>query len=227
MFLLKRKLQKFKSDMYWLLKGPYQPKSFWERWAGDFIHEPIQRILYPEHPWILSIIKRDKPSTFLEVGCGFGRNIKFILENYPYPLIITGVDFSKTMIENAQSFLHSVRKKPHSFTLEEANVLNLPFPDKSFDITLSHGVLMHIKPENIQKAISELVRVTKKTLIIIEQNDTIKPLSNKPFEKINYFTYTYPYKKLFSAHQVKIHTYRKTKHLDWFLIHVIQKKKKL
>lgn len=214
-----------KTKLYWLLRGSYNPLFFWEQWGKTFIDEPMQRAIYPQHKWILQLLLREKPRTLLEVGCGFGRNIRYILDHYPYPLVITGIDFSTTMLENAKTYLGM--KQASSVTLQHADVLKLPFSSASFDTILCHGVLMHMGPRTVEKAISELVRVTKNTLIVIEQNDSIKPLCDKPYQRINFFTYTYPYKKLFRAQGVKVSEYHRQGQLDWLFIHDIQKNKEL
>lgn len=42
---------------------------------------------------------------------------------------------------------------------------NIPFPDESFDIVTCSHVLEHVK--NVEKAMQELIRVTKKNLLIV------------------------------------------------------------
>ena len=213
-----KSLQKIKHYFYWLSKGEYKPQEFWNKWGKTFIDDPIQSNLYPQHKWLIKVIGKEKPKTLLEVGCGFGRNIKYIVENYSHPLEITGTDISKPMLTTAKNYL---KKVPRSrFLLRKANVLDLPFKNRSFDMVLCHGVLMHVKPKEIKKAIKELLRVSKKSLIVVEQNDAVKPLRQKNYQKINYYTYSYPYKYLFRSLGGKIEEYRRNKELDWFLVKV-------
>lgn len=188
--------------------------------------EPMQRKIYSQHHWILEKLEELQPKTLLEVGCGFGRNIKFIAENYPFKLKITGVDFSDSMLKSARSFLSSTKRASVSIELLRENILSLPFGNSSFDAVLCHGALMHIKPQDIKKATSELKRVTKKWLFLIEQNDASAPLAGKPFRKINYYTFTYPYKKLFRAKNAKILEYKRKGQLDWFLMSFNSRKAK-
>jgi ubiquinone/menaquinone biosynthesis C-methylase UbiE len=46
-------------------------------------------------------------------------------------------------------------------------VLELPFPDASFDVTCSFKVLAHV--ENIERALAEMIRVTRPTGTIIAE----------------------------------------------------------
>lgn len=50
--------------------------------------------------------------------------------------------------------------------VKEGTVLNIPFPDKCFDVVTCMDVVEHINYADLDKAISELRRVCKKFLII-------------------------------------------------------------
>lgn len=213
MSLLKSLFNDFKTWGYWTFKGPYSPKNFWEKWGETFINEPIQRKLYPEHKWLVKTLKRHQPTSFLEIGCGFGRNLKLIRKNFP-ALHLTGIDLGYSFLNHASTFLN-----PSSFTnLIQGSATNLPFSNDAFDCTLSHGLLMHVKPAKIHESINELYRVTRKYALVFEQNDRIAPLNNKHFRKINYYTFTYPYKKLFEQHGFVIINYHRYRDLDWFTL---------
>lgn len=201
------------------IKDQYNPDKFWQEWGKTFINDPIQRKLYPQHKWILKILNYEKPKTLVEVGCGFGRNIKYILENYPHPLAITGMDVSSTMLANAKKYLKDyLKSKNAKIKLKRASILDLPFPNSSLDLVLCHGTLMHVEPANIKQAISEIIRISRKTIIVVEENDSIKSLNGKPYQKINYYTYTYPYRQLFEKEGAEILKYLRRNQLDWFLL---------
>jgi ubiquinone/menaquinone biosynthesis C-methylase UbiE len=90
----------------------------------------------------------------LEVGCGLGTDgAQFAEAGADY----TGVDLTAAAIELA-------RKRFELFGLEgkfqTADAENLPFPDESFDLVYSHGVLHHT-PET-GKAIQEIHRVLRR-----------------------------------------------------------------
>lgn len=218
MFLQEKKVINYlKTKLYWFLKRPYKPKQFWDKWGKTFINESQQRSIYPQHNWILKILLKEKPKNLLEVGCGFGRNIKFITKHYLEPLSITGIDISSTMLSSARIYLHHTLNK-HLITLKEGTILKLPFPSNSFDMVICHGVLMHIKPDDINKAIYELVRVAKRYIIVVEQDDTINPIKNRPFQKINHYTFTYPYERLFEKYNIQIIEHKRKNELHWFFL---------
>lgn len=187
-------LKKIIRKTIWYLQGGYKPQKFWDRWANTFMLDPWQKKIHPQHIWILKKINATKSKSILEVGCGFGRNICFLIENDVNPAIITGVDISPKMIRQAKKYINNSHVH-----LQVAPAENLPFKDKTFDATIIHGVFMHIADKNIQKAISECLRVTRKALIIVEQN----------YPADNDYTFVHDYKSLLEKLDVKIEEYKK------------------
>lgn len=96
---------------------------------------------------MLGILLKGKKS--IDIGCGSGLVEKFS----PQTL---GVDFSKAALNQA--------KKSGVKFLVQASADNLPFKDNEFEVALSNGVLEHI--EDQEKAISEMVRISKFQIII-------------------------------------------------------------
>ena len=89
----------------------------------------------------------------LEVGCGLGTDgAQFVEAGAHY----TGVDLTEAAVELA-------RKRFELFNLpgtyQTADAENLPFPDDSFDLVYSHGVLHHTP--DTAKAIGEVHRVLR------------------------------------------------------------------
>lgn len=205
MYMQKNKIK----TIIWKLKGGYKPKRFWDKWATTFMNDPWQVETHEQHKWILEKVKMDKPTSILEVGCGFGRNIKYLIDNnYPAEKI-TGIDISSQMIKQAKKFINN---KKVSLVVGECN--NLPFKDNSFDMVLIHGVFMHIKPEVIDESIKEVIRVSKKYIIQVEQN----------FDG-NEFTFIHAYEKLYKKNRVKIIELKKRNDLMLdFIYGKVQKK---
>lgn len=189
----------------WNIKGGYRPKRFWEEWGKTFVNDSYQRGIYQQHWWILKKINEIEPENILEVGCGFGRNIRFLVDNKFPAEKITGIDISSTMIKQAKKYLVNKKVK-----LIEADIVNLPFRENEFFLTLSHGVLMHVAPKDIDKAVREIFRVTKDYFICVEQN-----------YNGNEYTFVHDYRKIFSRSGGKIIESKKDPlGLDLFLIKV-------
>lgn len=166
----------------------YNPKRFWNLKAESFLHDDWQVKIYPQHAWVLKKIKKSEPNKILEIGCGFGRNIKFLINNGIDSDRITGIDISRKMIKNAQEFIANPGVK---LLVCDAN--NLPFRDKMFDLSLIHGVFMHVGPNRIKYVLKEVIRVTKNYILDIEQNY----LPNEKNNNVRKYTFLHNYASLY------------------------------
>jgi ubiquinone/menaquinone biosynthesis C-methylase UbiE len=164
-------------------------QRYWDTIAGKFSQEEWQNQIFPQHHWLKKIVIQEKPRDILEIGCGFGRNIKFLSKETPN-IKLFGADFSFKMLQIAHKDLP---KMP----LVTADILKLPFIDNSVDFIFTHGVLMHTPPDKTINALQELLRITKKHLLIIEE------IRSQP-GKINTHTWAHNYPDLFSKVNVKI-----------------------
>jgi len=87
----------------------------------------------------------------LEVGCSSGRDLKLFNPSAP----VSGVDLNK----------YAISKAKHNFPNWEfkvASVTDLPFEDNSFDFVFTHKTLNYVEDDQMDAAISEIFRVTKK-----------------------------------------------------------------
>ena len=109
---------------------------------------------------ILRHIKR--PNSILEVGAGEGQNLKALGALCPYSEL-AAIEPN----EAARAFM------VHSMIVAEGNARDglataLPYSDFDFDLVFTSGVLIHIPPENLLLACSEIYRVSARYIIIIE-----------------------------------------------------------
>lgn len=127
-------------DQYWMVDpGGFEHfhRKILARMTGTYLASPLDEVL--------------------EVGCGsgvlYGALVPKVLINSRY----VGVDISQKMLDIARN-----RYPAGQFLL--GDIYNLQFPSHTFDMTLCFEVLGHL-PE-IVRPISELLRVTKKLLIM-------------------------------------------------------------
>ncbi len=95
----------------------------------------------------------------LDIGCGTGAIITDIASLTDGR--ITGIDIDKRKLEQARKAASHISR----ITFVEADAMNLPFKDETFDLVVSSVVLMYIKDK--QKAVTEMVRVTQKNGIVL------------------------------------------------------------
>ena len=91
-----------------------------------------------------------EPLRILEIGCGPGA-LSGILHRWYPQAEITGVD-------RDSEFIRFARQQESGITFLEGDATCLPFPDDSFDVTISHTVSEHIEPSRF---FSEQHRVLK------------------------------------------------------------------
>ena len=92
----------------------------------------------------------------LDSGCGSGRYSQ-ALSSYGASEVV-GVDFSPENIRNAVA-INSRYVKSESVSFELADIRKLPFPDDSFDVVFSNGVVHHLPDPSA--GVTELLRVLK------------------------------------------------------------------
>lgn len=90
----------------------------------------------------------------LEIGLGQGADSEQLIRR---GALWSGLDLTPESIERVQARL-TLRNLPH-VALKRGSVLEIPYPDQSFDVVFSHGVLHHVP--DIERAQREIRRVLK------------------------------------------------------------------
>lgn len=121
-------------------------------------------------------------SSVIDVGCGRGDFTIKIAKRYPQLSKIWGCDFVKEVLSIARKDAASLER----VSFQEADLLNMPFEDNSFDLTICLYVLHHIHESDLARALSELARITNRYLIIeIRNSDSL------------YYKYVYPNRTMY------------------------------
>ena len=99
-----------------------------------------------------------KDISILEVGCNRANQL-LVLKDDNYTNL-WGIEINKKAIELA--------RENKSLNLLEGSAQNLPFKDGFFDLVFTSGVLIHISPDDLPKAMDEIYRVAKKYIWCFE-----------------------------------------------------------
>lgn len=104
----------------------------------------------------------------LELGCGPGGNLRVFSGRNPARLV--GADIAPGMVALARTNTgHEV--------VQLDPTEQLPFADAEFDCAFTHAVLQHIPAEALEPVIGELCRVTRSTLLLIEDTAAVRERS--------------------------------------------------
>ncbi|HEU4597912.1 MAG TPA: methyltransferase domain-containing protein [Pyrinomonadaceae bacterium] len=96
-------------------------------------------------------------ASILDAGCGTGLLTLALLRVLERPSRITAVDLSARSLQTARRAAEkSEDAERHTISFVRANVLELPFPDDSFDFVMTSGVLEYVP---LHEGMRELARV--------------------------------------------------------------------
>ena len=101
----------------------------------------------------------DQDGLMLDVGCGEGRHIFGVMQNYP-DIKCIGLDMDKDSLnkaENGYEYFESISNAGVDFL--KGSAYSLPFPNNSFDLVVCSEVLEHLHEYN--DAVREIHRVLK------------------------------------------------------------------
>lgn len=143
----------------------------YDRWFTTPIGSLVKRV---EWELILDFLRPARGDFLLDAGCGTGI---FTLDMLSCGARVVGLDLSLSMVRRA-------RKKAPSSPLRilSADILRLPFPENSFDKTVSITALEFI-PEG-KKAVRELFRVTRKGgTVVVATLNSLSPWAERRREE--------------------------------------------
>lgn len=140
-----------------------------EFWAKEFGEEYTERNLYstPElldnfYKGFLGVTRSGMNKEFLdsieinnmlEVGCNIGNQLN-MLQSQGYKNLY-GIDIQSNAVEKAKQLTKGIN-------IVEGSIFDIPFKDNYFDVVYTAGVLIHISPNDIEKAMREIYRTSKK-----------------------------------------------------------------
>ncbi len=120
------------------------------------LHDRFSEKPYPWHRWVFEQFELPTTCTILEIGAGSGELWSQNYDRIPVDWRLVLSDQSPLMVEQIRNNLQKLR---NSVTFQTANVLALPFADKSFDVVIANHMLYHVKPLSI--ALAEIVRILR------------------------------------------------------------------
>ncbi len=128
--------------------------SFFDRWAPNY-DLIFTTIFYQSlHKRLLSYLTLPHPSYVLDLGCGTGRLLNRLAENFP-DLQAIGVDLSPQMLKEARE----TNQHHPRLIYTQGNAECLPFADNQFDAVFNTISFLHYP--NPQQVFREVYRILK------------------------------------------------------------------
>ena len=100
------------------------------------------------------------PSSALEVGCNVGRNLVVLRQMVTE---LHAVEPNIEIMERAQS-----DPKLAGVRIQAGSAFDLPYADGSIDLVFTSGVLIHIAPADLPRAVDEVFRVARHYVLCLE-----------------------------------------------------------
>lgn len=188
--------------------------DYWKQ-SGKYYYFAQAPYLYDGNPqqaettYYANLLAELKPKKVLEVGCGYGRNLKELKKVYP-DCEIYGIDISTTQLENARDYLEE--EEPHLFQYEEGQ--KLPFDDNSFDLVFTSGVLCIMYPEVVDEICTDMLRVSSKYVV---HNEDMK------VEDFRFFVHDYI--AIYNNKPAKVVEVERNPHFTTYQVTTVEKKR--
>jgi SAM-dependent methyltransferase len=143
------------------------PRLYWTLRGGEeyFREQEDQPARSSRSLWLAERIASYRPTSILEIGCGYGKQIRAIRRHLDVPVV--GLDFSPSQLKLAVSYLNGLG----GIELVMGSGRSLPFPDKSFDLVLTSAVLLHNPPREAESIRREVLRVARRYAAHNEDTD--------------------------------------------------------
>lgn len=135
-----------------------------ETWSGEFGTAYTDRNIadLAKRTQAFCEIIQDLPITrVLEVGCNRGHNLVAFSE-------IIGESAEVCGIEPNPYALRTARASSDRISALKGTAFELPFRDGYFDLVFTAGVLIHISLADLPRAISEIVRTSRRYVLALE-----------------------------------------------------------
>jgi SAM-dependent methyltransferase len=204
----------------------YDPTQFWlemggKRYRDLYVYDWIYQI---QERMLIDYLKTIEFHTVLEVGCGFGRITKLLLENFDISKYMA-IDISPDQIWSAKEYIKGaphaddvaflkgdfasrktymptyVRKPTAAERKENPKVVAVSTDELvKFDLVISVEMLMHILPRDIKYVVQKMMSLSNKHVINVDWYEEPEELVKKPIAPINF---VHDYQKLYGGRECK------------------------
>lgn len=136
-----------------------------EQWADEYAQRKQRSIYYHIQEIMLTdYVAHYAPVRVLEFGCGVGRHLRNL--NQLPQVEAYGYDQSRTMVQGCLRWTSQAWIDEHIAVGSPRGPL--PYERGHFDIVITAEVLVHVRPEDLETILSELVRICRGHVLHME-----------------------------------------------------------
>jgi ubiquinone/menaquinone biosynthesis C-methylase UbiE len=143
--------------------APRYPDGYWDKLA-DYLAG--SKILQHNDDYLEFLVGRvwalTSPCRLVEFGCGSGIMGFKLMRLLPAGSTYSGIDSSAALLARGREL---AAHAPWPAEFHEGSIFDTPFAENSFDVALTHAVLMHAPHPD--RALAEMIRVTRPGGLVI------------------------------------------------------------
>lgn len=155
------------------------PASYWDKeWrtqtAGEY--QPYLEGHMRAYPWFLEAFREKEVKHVCDAACGFGAYGAMLAAN---GFQVSGFDISSNAVELTTQLFTNNNLRFSDYVVSD--ICAIDFAHGFFDATVAHAVLDHLTKSDAERALSELMRITKPGGLVfisfdpLEQDDISEP----------------------------------------------------
>jgi SAM-dependent methyltransferase len=179
---------------YWIEQGKVYKDNF--RYNNKFELQERLLVEYLTNNIFTSSNSEGKPVklSVLEVGCGFGRITRLLLEHFNNSITkYVAVDMSPDQINNAKRYVNETGKDEIlKFFVSDIQSLNsIDVSKERYDLVLACEVLLHVLPSEIDQVIRQLTDLSSKHVVNVDWYEEEAPKKIAPHNFIHQYEKIY------------------------------------
>lgn len=149
------------------LLGTKLEEKYWKKQSLSMSEEFWDMRNHPHRNFLIEQISAFSPFyNILEMGCNSGPNLYLLAKKFPNTEL-KGIDINSCAVEYGNARFKQERIINVNLSVGKADTLE-EFNDNSFDIVFTDAVLIYVGRDKIKKVIKELIRISRKALILME-----------------------------------------------------------
>lgn len=202
-FALKPKHNTVYFENKWHKRQSDDRNKDWDAKGRNWIENYWLSVDHPHRKHLIDAIERFKPISAFEIGCNCGVNLYMISKKHP-DWDLSGTDINVNAIQKGVNYMRMYDIKNVSLYPNKADEV-FRIEDKSVDVVFTDAVLIYIAPDKIDEVITEMLRIAKKGIVLVEWDISKIMVTEGHNKDMEYHKglCRYNYQGLFEKHGIK------------------------